>query len=686
MTSDLGPRSSGRTAAKGLATLALLKAHFDSGKDHIEMFVPLLLDAINAHPSGDFALEEIRDLVEARHGLRIPAPPLRTILSRAVKHGSLRREGGRYFRAAAFPVAADLTAARSATEAEQRSLASALVEFGKANGTAIASEDDALALVLEFLTRNHVGLILESTPSAEATDLLGMKDGLTSRLQRLVARFVTEEVARSPALTAALQRMLEGFVLQNALLLKDIGSATRRFSKLTVFFDTGFLLEALGLTGEAAGLAAREALDLLRDTGAELAVFDKTVMEIRRVLRVYEDHLATSEGIASLYRTSVTRYVLTRRLSPSDMREAISLLENNLRALGLAIRRIPPHDPRYTLDEARLTQVIKRPSESDIDARVVHDVDCIAAVLTLRAGHSCPSYDDARAVFATTTGLLVTHVRDWYSGCGESGVCPVIHQLALSNIAWLKKPAAASKLKLHELVALCASALMPPRRVWNLFTNHLRDLRESGRLSSDEVVAIVASELTDSLLSRFDEDVDPDAQTISEVVERVRAQYQADAKETLREAEERLGGQISAEAEARRKAEQHAQSREEALRKVTLRLRARARRRARWTSWAIFAVLGGVAIAGSSASIPDLLGSQTPIARLAGYAVSAFVWILGVLGLLWGGYLFQWQRKVEDWLERPLRASLLRDFDEASLPAQDAVPTPPSGSAVERQR
>jgi hypothetical protein len=462
--------------------------------------------------------------------------------------------------------------------------------------------------------------------------------------------------------------MLEGFVLQNALLLRDIGSATRRFSRLTVFFDTGFLLEALGLKGEAAGLAAREALDLLRETGAELAMFDKTVMEIRRILRVYEDHLATSDGIASLYPTDVTRYVLTRHLTPSDLRETASLLETNLRGLGLWIHKVPRHDPRYTLDEAKLAQLIKRPMESDLDPRVVHDVDCIAAVLTLRAGHSSPTYDDARAVFATTTGLLVTRVREWYRGGGESGVCPVIHQLALSNIAWLKKPAAAFKLKLHELVALCVSALMPPRRVWALFRTHLRHLRDSGRLSSDEMVAIVASELTDDLLARFDEQVDTDAQTIEEVIERVRAHYQADARQAIREAEEKMAGKVSAEAEARRSAEQEVKRREENLRKVALRLQARARRRARWISWGVFAVIGVVAVLGSSVSVSKLLGTKSAATRIFGYAVPTLLWALGIVRLFWGGHLFQWHRHLEDRLERPLRKAAFREFGELELP------------------
>jgi hypothetical protein len=296
-------------------------------------------------------------------------------------------------------------------------------------------------------------------------------------------------------------------------------------------------------------------------------------------------------------------------------------------------------------------------------------VDCIAAVLTLRAGHSTPTYDDARAVFATTTGLLVRNVREWYDACGESGVCPVIHQLALSNIAWLKKPASASKLKLHELIALCVSALTPAPRVWDLFSKHLRRLRDSGRLSSDEAVAIVASELTDDLLARFDEEVDSsDAQTIGEVVERVRAQYQADARQAICVVEDRFAGKLSTEADARRSAEEQAKRNEENLRKVALRLRTRARKRARWLSWSVFAVLGPVAVFGSSLFVSEWLGTQGAAARIAGYVVSGFAWLLGVVGLLWGGFLFQWRRDLEDWIERPLRNAAFREFGEVELP------------------
>lgn len=662
MAQDTSTSQPRREAAKGLATLALLEANFDSGRDHIEMFLPFVFDTIGVLPAGDFAVEDVRALLESRHHLRMPLPTMRTILSRAVKRGALQRKGGRFFRDASFPISSDLTSSREAMEREQRRLAAALVAFGQTNGVAVPTEDEALALLLDFLAQHHVSLILEADIASGTKQLIGSRASpLTSRNGRLVARFITEEGIRDPALLEILRRMLEGFVLQNALFLRDINEATRRFSDLVVFFDTGFLLEALGLKGKAAGLAGSESLDLLRETGAQLAVFENTVDEVKRILHVYEGKLGTSDGIASLYPTEVTRYVLLHHLTPSDMREIISLLGFNLRGLGLTIRRIPPHDPRYTLDEAKLTEMIKGPAESDLHPRVVHDVDCIAAVLTLRAGHSSQMYDDAKAVFATTTGLLVTHTRQWFHASDEPGVAPVMHQLALSNMAWLKKPRAASSLKLHELVALCYAALVPPRKTWGLFTKRLRDLRDSNRLSSDEMVAIVAGDLTDSLLSRFDDDVDPDANTIEEVIERVREDYQRDALQTIREAEERNAGKLADEAAARRSAEEEVKKREEELRKLVLAIRSKSLKLARRISWGLFVLTTVIVVIGSSVYFYELLGTQSAAAKAVGYVVWVFIWLLGIVRVIWGGYLNQWRNYLEARLEKLIRRWLLGD-------------------------
>ena len=62
------------TATQGLATLAVLKANFDQGHDHVEMFLPFVLEVITHLPKDDFDLQEIKDSLHAHLGLDCPSP------------------------------------------------------------------------------------------------------------------------------------------------------------------------------------------------------------------------------------------------------------------------------------------------------------------------------------------------------------------------------------------------------------------------------------------------------------------------------------------------------------------------------------------------------------------------------------------------------------------------------------
>ena len=87
-----------RTARRGLATVAFLKARFDAGKDHLDMFQPFVEDAIRHYETDDIELDGIRGAVRASTGLRVPAQILKTLLRRAAKKQLLTRAGGRYLR------------------------------------------------------------------------------------------------------------------------------------------------------------------------------------------------------------------------------------------------------------------------------------------------------------------------------------------------------------------------------------------------------------------------------------------------------------------------------------------------------------------------------------------------------------------------------------------------------------
>src|SRR5512139_2621168 len=112
------------TATRGLATVALLKVFLDKGQDHIGMFMPFIVDSIGTLSKEDFTTADLRAAVVSRHGLDIPADPLKTLLGRASKQGLIKRAAGRYFRTPAALDTQDLVVARGIIEQEHVAVAS----------------------------------------------------------------------------------------------------------------------------------------------------------------------------------------------------------------------------------------------------------------------------------------------------------------------------------------------------------------------------------------------------------------------------------------------------------------------------------------------------------------------------------------------------------------------------------
>lgn len=662
--------TNGEKNLRGLTTVALLKTNFDAGRDHIEMFRPFAEDAIAAFAGQKFTLEAAKQALREKHGLDIPATTLTTLLGRCVRSRVLKKERGEYV-VQRPPARPSIEAERRRIDAEHHVLARAMCDFLATNGRPDVTEEGALGMLLEFISEHQIELLLDGEPDATRGAALAPKD------TRRVARFVTEICLRDPQLSDFLQRVIEGFVLQNTLLLKDISLADRRFRNLTVYLDSGFVFGALGLLGDSVRIASREGLDLLRSVGAHLAMFDKTRDEMKRILSVYERNLATAEGRSTLHPTELTRFLITHRYKPSDIREMVSLLEASVQALGIELASTPPRMRQFTLDEKDLELRLAHFGRTEM--RNIHDVDCVAAILTLRSGRTTDSLDDARAVFATESRVVVNTVQQWYRDHRQGGVAPIIHYIRLSNLAWLKKPASASKLKLQELVALCAAALKPSRKMWDAFLEHLRKLERDGKLTSDEAVAVVASELTDNLLAEV-EDSDGDKESLAAVVDRVRTAYEEKARVeakhlaagAISEADKRVSQAEATLAAARSAAERdkrqllgnleealgRAGAYEEQVRRVELLLRRRALFWATWVGRAVFAV-GTAAIVlatiGTTNAFPPHAGILKEL--FAGAAVLAL--IIGGARAIWGGHVTLWQAELTTHLEQRFRKALM---------------------------
>lgn len=651
-------------AIRGLTTVALLKVNYDAGADHLDLFMPFVLDTLNAWRGDAFGAEDLAAQISSRHGLRVPVQALRTLLNRATNARHLRREGGRYFLRMDKPIDLDLLPQRQAIDREHRAVARKFIEFAAARDIELSDEEAALGLILAFLEANEVGILLE----AGQVRLSVAADQQSTRELRTTAMFVLHVLESEPALAGYLQRMLEGLVLQNALLLTNVNLKRRQFKNIEVFFDTPFMFRLVGLASEPYVAAAREALNVLRHANAGISIFTKTVEEMHRVLAAIQRLIGTSSGIQQLRPTELVRFLLSRRYGPSDVAQVAALLERNVRQLGLTVRDVPRRIPLYTLDESDLAGRLMRPDQTEIDPRVDHDVSVVAGVLTFRRGRHCYSLDDARAIFATTTGLVVENVTKWYRAQGGEGIPPVIRQIALSNIAWLKNPSdVATQLKRHELVALCAAALRPTPEIWRRFTEELRRLRNSGELTTDEEVALLTSRLTDVRLAEIGDEDDVDAETVREILDRVRDSYIEEGArrtaEVVEEAEKRRVKEVEAaraaaseQEERLRSAVSLAQKSEEERRQTELRVIRAANRMGFVVATAAYWAVGLIVAVGLILGLPGFSLTSSLWASVLGGSVLAILAVLNFVDLHIGVSVAGLRRWLEAYVSRKLIA------------------------------
>lgn len=238
---------------------------------------------------------------------------------------------------------------------------------------------------------------------------------------------------------------------------------------------------------------------------------------------------------------------------------------------------------------------------------------------------------------------------------------PIIHVALLSNLAWLKRPAAAPNLKIHELVALCSAAVRPSSALWQAFTRHLRSLETLGTLNSDQAAAIVASELTESLLLDLQEELpdedDVDASTLHEVVERVREDFESKARaqalaeiETIRT---QAGAEIQVAHEKTADAQAQAGDEAERHRQLSLKVDGLNRKIASWIAWfvfiAIFAVLTiGAVVAATQFQPVGKFG------RLVVWGSGVSVAAIGLALTVFGGSVKDWRIQLREWIYRKL--------------------------------
>lgn len=530
---------------KLVASLAMLKVNWDQGFDYIENFVPFIAECLRLSPQSEVSLPQLQSIVASEFGLSIPQGALMTILKRAVKRGFASRRDEIYVRNEKAITSLNFTKMRSILLRKQAALIEKFIKFCSDRYQTNFSIQDAESALYNYL-ENHSIPILRVIEGELDSDLSAkhIKAGF------LIRAFVAQLCKSDPEGFEFLETIVKGSMLASTLYFPDMGAVKKRFDKVEIYFDTSFLLQALGFGNLSMQTYCREALDLLYELDGKPRCFEHTLDEIRGILNFAALALKDRKILKHAY-SDVVWLFIEKDFRVSDVELILSRLEESLRSLRIQVVPKPRHQESLGVDETKLASLLHEKVMYRTDEQVRHDLESLTAVFRLRRGEYPINIERCQALFVTTNQSLVRASNQFFKNEDNRahGSVPVCTSAsALITLIWLKKPTRSPDLPTKRIIADCYAALNPSDFVWKTYLKEIDRLQLQGDVSEEDYFLLRFSSEARLLLVDTTLGI-PDAiaeGTIKEILEKAKAKirsgveaaYSIERKRRL-EAEER---------------------------------------------------------------------------------------------------------------------------------------------------
>lgn len=533
-----------------IISLAILKVNWDThSSDFLEAFVTLTAEATRLLSDEFVSAPALQKDIRRHFGLDLPQNVIRLLLTRLKTRGFLVSEKGAYKKNHAKLATLNFKDSKDKVVIAYEEFISAFQKFCLERYTAVVDEKSAETALLAFFKQRELQIVASSSVGSAIPRL---PEGPKDEILYFISEFVQEIQSSSTQLSRFLEMIAKGNMLANAAFLPEVAQTPRRFSDTTLYFDTSFLVYALGYgTVERQG-PCRELLDLCRAVNAQTACFVHTVDEIRGILDACGSKLRSND-LASAYGPTI-EYFLRQGMNASDVALLSSRLEKDLMGLGIHIHDTPTYVPEYTIDETGLEGYLKdQMLYKELPLR--RDVLSISAIFLLRKGRQSSRTEDCRALFVTTNGELASVVRRYFKDNAKPGsISACITDYSITTIMWLKNPQRFPELPLKLIIADAYAAHQIPEHLWHLYLGEIERLQKAKRFDEDDVFLLRNSLHARSALMDFTHGVESafSEGTVFQIMELIKHRMTAEARDQAtvertkrEEAESRLTAIVS---------------------------------------------------------------------------------------------------------------------------------------------
>jgi hypothetical protein len=559
-----------------LTSLAVLKANWDvRGQDYLQTFVPLIAETIRLSPYELISLSSVQQQLQMTFGLLLPQNVIDALLRRLFRGGLIKmsQKSKLYERDRDALAALNFKAVQQEFLRRHDALVGSLRAFCKEGLNLDWTSDEAEAALQSFLEENQ---IVVPTPTGKR-NIIPPPERHVQGAKFAVGSFIQHAQEHDEQAFSYFETIVQGNMLANAVFLPDVATSPKLFRDTELYFDTTFLLSALGYTGKPRKDPCSELLSLAVEFGARMCCFRHTAEEMRGVLDACAIRFKYRDFRDS-YGPSI-EYFLSEHYSGSDIDYLAARLESDLEALGVRVVEKPPYDSAYVIDESKLDGTLQEAIKYKNDRARVRDVDSIAAVMRLRKGREHYRVEECKSLFVSTNVELVGTGRAFFYAESSLGVIPpCMTDQSLTNLLWLKKPTSAPGLPRKRMIADAFAATQPDEGLWNRYLIEIGKLEEGGGVTADQYYVLRHSLQAKGSLMKvtLGEESAFTRGTVQEMLKLIQRDMTAGVEATLRTESERR-------VDAERRLEES--EREQGLR------RARITRRAEWVGHAVARLL-----------------------------------------------------------------------------------------------
>ncbi len=465
-----------------IVSLAVLKVNYDKGKDYLDNFLPIITECIRLSETDIVSIPEIQSILRSDFGLSIPQHTIKNILIRVKKKGFIYNHEGAFKKVIEKFEKLEFNKTKKEVLAKHEALIDKLIRFCSERLNITWNTDDAEKAIEQYLDEhNYLTLFFTGIENPKM-----IAQSIHKNARYIVAAFIKHLQDTQSAGFEYFETIVKGHMLANAIFLIEPGKKDKKFKKTEIYFDTSFLINSLGYSGEARQAPCAELLELLYETGASLCCFKHTVDEIKGILDACLRQI-TRGTFKESYGPSF-QYFMSQRYSVSDIELFLIRLENNLESLRIDIKEKPSYENHDSIiDEVALTDKLDKRILYSTDNALLRDVDSISAIVRLREGEEFYSIEDCKAIFVTPNKKLTRIARQFSIPTNYSLAIPAcITDYNLTNLLWLKKPTKAPDLPKKRIIADYYAAVQPSDQLWIRYIEEITRLKESGKVEPDD--------------------------------------------------------------------------------------------------------------------------------------------------------------------------------------------------------